>query len=117
MPHARIFFDIMLDLSLFEGIFQPCRCTFWYHPIAAAEARDHRTSAIQEHSGVVRDMAVVRGCCRKTVADGQKDRKPSTGTEADDPRLAGTVLAVYQPLPYGIHITKGRPFLCRQVRH
>jgi hypothetical protein len=117
MPRARIFFDIMLDLSLFECIFQPCRGTFWNHPVAAAEARDHRTRAIQERIDVVRDMAVVRGYCRKSVADRQKDRKSSARTEADDPRLAGTVLAVYQPLPYGIYIIKGRSFLGRQVRH
>ena len=100
VPGVPIFFDIMVDLAPFECAIQPRRRAL-QRPVATAEARDHRTGAIQDRIDVVRDLAVVRGYCRKAVAGRQKDRKTACRAEADDPDLAGEILAAFQPLSDG----------------
>src|SRR5580700_5974130 len=100
VPGVRIFFDIMVDLAPLECAIQPRRRAL-QRPVATAEARDHRTGAIQDRIDVVRDLAVVRGYCRKAAAGRQEDRKSACRAEADDPDLAGAILAAFQPLPNG----------------
>src|SRR4029077_14016633 len=67
MPGIRIFLHVMLDLVPLERALQP-RGGALERPVAAAEARDHRTGAVQDRIDVVRDVAVVRSDCRKAVA-------------------------------------------------
>src|SRR5246127_735976 len=105
MPGIRIFLHVMLDLVPLERALQP-RGGALKRPVAAAEARDHRTGAVQDPIDVVRGVAVVRSDCRKAVAGREQDRKIAGRAEADDPGFAGAVLAAFQPLPHGINIVK-----------
>src|ERR1700747_3842133 len=91
MTGVRVFLDVMLDLASLECAFQPRRRAL-ERPVAAAEARDHRTGAVQDRIDVVRDVAVVRGECRKAVAGREQDRKIGGRAEADDPGFPGAVV-------------------------
>ena len=50
VPGVRIFFDVMFDLTPLECAIQPRRRAL-QRPVATAEARDHRTGAIQDRIG------------------------------------------------------------------
>src|ERR1700757_884254 len=67
MTGVRVLLDVMLDLAPLECAFQPRRRAL-ERPVAAAEARDDRTSAVQDRIDVVRDAAVVRSDCGKAMA-------------------------------------------------
>src|SRR5437879_3138069 len=100
VPCVRVVLDIMVDLMSLACTLQPRRRAL-QRPVPTAKARDHRTGTTQDRIDVVRDLAVVRRCCRKAVAGRQKDRKTACRAEADDPNLAGAILASLQPLPHG----------------
>lgn len=74
-----------------------------------AVARDHRAGAIRDRIDVIRDLAVVRGYCRKAIARCcQKNRETACRAKADDPGLAGAFLEAFQPLPRGVDIVERR---------
>jgi len=109
VPGVRVFFDIMVDLASLECAIQPRRRAL-QHPVAAAEARDHRAGAIQDRINVVGSLRHSSGLL---PPEGSQNRR----AEADDPDLARAILAAFQSVPHNVDSVERRSLARRQIHH